>query len=250
MEFGEWEVDDSIWEKTAEYGQVQDSLPMRQERNEREVDIVAGADEADVEDMTGLRRPGPRTARAQDGLLLVDAMNGFYMLSRLSMLWMVRHGCTKMSRFAFNCYRHKIRLICRRPGNTALIILSKEGVTQGNPLAMALYGIALLPLAEKLRESFPAVMQPWYADDAAMMGKHMGNGRCFQLLIKIGPHFRYHPEPAKSFYICPLADELEAKAAFASLDLPVKFCRGHRYVGGFVGSKAMRDRWVEPMVEK
>ena len=29
MEFGKWEVDDSIWEKTAEAGEINDSLPMR-----------------------------------------------------------------------------------------------------------------------------------------------------------------------------------------------------------------------------
>ena len=158
MEFGEWEVDDSIWEKPAEDGQVQDSLPMRREREERE---ATDTDEADGDDMPALRRPGPRTAGAQEGSLLVGAMNGFNMLSGLTMLWTVRHRCTKMSRFAFNCYRHEIRLICRCPGNTALVILSKEGVTQGDPLAMALYGIALLPLAERLRKDFPAVMQPW-----------------------------------------------------------------------------------------
>ena len=253
MEFGEWEVDDSVWEATADEGEVQESLPARREREANAAAESDRANEAEVDDMPGIGSglgTGLRTAGAQEGLLLVDAMNGFNMLSRLSMLWTVRHRCTKMSRFAFNCYRHEIRLICRRPGDTALIILSKEGVTQGDPLAMALYGIALLPLAERLRKDFPSVMQPWYADDAAMMGKANAVGGCFQLLMKIGPDFGYHPEPAKSFYICPLADELEAKAAFASMDLPVKFCRGHRYVGGFVGSKAMRDRWVEPMVEQ
>ena len=66
----------------------------------------------------------------------------------------MRHRVAKLSRFSFNCYRHEIRLVCRQPGDDALILLSKEGVTQGDPLAMALYGIALLPLAEILRESF------------------------------------------------------------------------------------------------
>ncbi|KAL7519315.1 hypothetical protein ACHAWF_000225 [Thalassiosira exigua] len=80
-------------------------------------------------------------------LFLVDATNGFNMLSRLGMLWTVRHCTPKLSTFAFNCYRHEVRLVCRRPGKPALILLSKEGVTQGDPLAMALYGIALCPLA-------------------------------------------------------------------------------------------------------
>ena len=166
-------------------------------------------------------------------------MNGFNMLSRLSMIWTVRHRCTKMSRFVFNCYWHELCLMYRRPDNTALIILSKECVTSGDPLVVTLYGITLLPLAKRLRNDFPAVMQPWYADNAAMIGKALGISGCFKLLMKIGLHFGYHPEPAKSFYICLLADELEAKEAFSSMNLPVKFCRGHRYVGGYIGSKAM-----------
>ena len=63
-------------------------------------------------------------------------------------------------------------------------------------------------------------------------------------------HKTYYPKPAKSFAICPLATEAAAKAVFESESLPVNFCRGHRYVGGYVGSIAMRDRWVEPMVGK
>ena len=70
-------------------------------------------------------------------------------------------------------------------------------------------------------------MQPCYTDDVVMMEKALGVVGCFQLLMKIGPDFGYHLEPTKSFYICPLVDELEAKAIFASMDLPVKYCRGH-----------------------
>jgi len=73
---------------------------------------------------------------------------------------------------------------------------------------------------------------------------------CFKLLIRVGPHFGYHPEPEKSYVICPLAAEAAAKAIFDAANLPVQYCRGHRYVGGYVGSNAMRDRWVEPMVEQ
>ena len=119
------------------------------------------------------------TAPEQEGLLLVDAKNGFNMLSRLGMIWTVRHRVGKMSRFAFNTCRHDIWLLCRRPGEYAIYSLSKEGVTQGDPLAMALYGVALLPLAEILRKEFPSVMQPWYADDAAMMSMARSVVGCF-----------------------------------------------------------------------
>ena len=262
MEFGEWEVNDDIFAQMAEAGEVQESVPMRRARlapaappipPTAAVDPPTAEDEADGDD--GMPPPSstaetPVEPPNEEVLLLVDAANGFNNLSRYGMLWTVRHRCPKLARFAFNCYRHEIRLICRRPGQEALILLSKEGVTQGDPLAMALYGIALLPLAELLRKACPEVLQPWYADDAAMQGRAQAVAKCFQLLIKLGPMFGYFPEPEKSFCICPLATEAAAAAVFAAESLPLSFSRGHRYVGGFVGSRSMQDRWVEPMVDK
>ena len=46
----------------------------------------------------------------------------------------------------------------------------KEGVTQGDPLAMITYGIGVLPLIWELRDPHPRVTQPWYADDAGAGG--------------------------------------------------------------------------------
>ena len=93
-------------------------------------------------------------------------------------------------------------------------------------------------------------MQPWYADDAVIMGKAPAVASCFKKVIEVGPHFGYHLEPAKSFIICHLADEADAKAVFDEKELPVKFCRGHGYVSRFIGLAAMKDWWIETMVEK
>ena len=43
-----------------------------------------------------------------------------------------------------------------------------EGTTQGDPLAMALYGMGIIPLIELLRK--PNVTQKWYADDGSAAG--------------------------------------------------------------------------------
>ena len=49
-------------------------------------------------------------------------------------------------------------------------MLSSEGVTQGDPLSMVLYGLALVPLAKYLRSEVPEVTSPFYADDSAFSG--------------------------------------------------------------------------------
>ena len=64
---------------------------------------------------------------------LIDARNGFNELSRLEMLWTVRHRWPEGSRFAFNCYRHWAKLLLRQTGDPLLTILSREGGTQGDP---------------------------------------------------------------------------------------------------------------------
>ena len=77
------------------------------------------------------------------------------------MLWNVAHRWNRESRFAFNRYRHWVRYLVRsEPGEPALVIHSKEGITQGDCLAMSLYSIALMPLASKMREAIPKALQP------------------------------------------------------------------------------------------
>ena len=68
----------------------------------------------------------------------------------------------------------------------ALILLSHKGMAQGNPLSMVIYDIALLPLAEMLREASKDVMQPWYADDAAMQGAVEEVAGTMVGLVKVG----------------------------------------------------------------
>ena len=104
------------------------------------------------------------------GKTIVDSCNGFNELIRLEMLWTVRHRWPEGTRFAFNCYRHWAQLLLRQPGNVTVILLSREGVTQGDPLSMFLYGITLLPLTEELRDADTTLLLPFYTNDAAFDG--------------------------------------------------------------------------------
>ena len=94
------------------------------------------------------------------------------------------------------------------------------------------------------------MLQPWSANDAAMQGPPVQVAAYFKLLCETGPMFGYFPETEKSFAICLLASEAEVKTTFIAEGLAVKTCRGHRYVGGYVGSLAMCNRWIGPKVEQ
>jgi hypothetical protein len=120
-----------------------------------------------------------------------------------------------VSRFAFNWYRHWVQcLVWSEPGELALVIHSKEGITQGDCLAMSLYGIALMPLTSKMREEFPEALQPSYCNDAGAADKALPNAQCLNFLVKFGPPYGYFPEPSKSYYICKAEDEHAALPGF------------------------------------
>ena len=91
------------------------------------------------------------------------------------MVWNVRHRWPAEARFTFNCYRHWTQLLLCQLGEPPVTILSREGVTLGDPLSMVLYGITLVPLSEELRAADSGLLSPFYADDAAFDGLARGS---------------------------------------------------------------------------
>ena len=90
------------------------------------------------------------------GFLLIDARNVFNEENRTAMLWSVRHEWRSGAQFTFNCYRHWATLVVRKTEDgSGHFLHSKEGVTQGDPLAMIAYGITVLPLIRVLRKDHP-----------------------------------------------------------------------------------------------
>ena len=101
------------------------------------------------------------------GVLLVDARNTFNSVNRGAALWNARILWPRCSRFLFNTYQGYASLVLH---GTSEYVLSKEGVTQGDPLSMLLYAIAVLPLIQALvnRKKWD---QNWYANDSACAAK-------------------------------------------------------------------------------
>eukprot|EP00957_Ditylum_brightwellii_P018219 1372710-Ditylum_brightwellii.AAC.1 len=85
------------------------------------------------------------------------------------MLWNVRHTWIAGSWFALNMYRHWRKLVLRGHND---LMMSKEGVTQGDLLAMILYALDVLPIILHLEKFITemditeAQLQKWFADDS------------------------------------------------------------------------------------
>ena len=99
-----------------------------------------------------------------DGVLLVDAKNAFNMLNRKAAMWNVHVLCTALGPVTINTYRASTELFVG--GET---LLSREGTTQGDPLAMAIYAVAIIPLIHQVSTS--DCTQTWFADNARGAGE-------------------------------------------------------------------------------
>ena len=94
------------------------------------------------------------------------------------------------------------------------MIYSREGTTQGNPLAMFFYGVSILPLIMKIKDP-NSVLQTWYADDSATIGKLKKLEIWLINLMEEGPTFSYFPELSKRF---PIVDKHYAEEAHHIFD--------------------------------
>ena len=93
-----------------------------------------------------------------EAILLIDAKNAFNVLNKQTALENVKALCPSLHVALQNSYSHPSHLYIGKS-----TILSQEGTTQGDPLAMAMYGIAILPLLTRLHnDSLTQIMVCWW----------------------------------------------------------------------------------------
>ena len=95
-----------------------------------------------------------------EAMIFVDAANAFNSINRKAALHNIQHLCPSLTKVLINTYGEDVRLFV--DGKT---LLSQEGTTQGDPLAMAMYAIAISPLESE------QIKQVWFADDATAGGE-------------------------------------------------------------------------------
>ena len=78
------------------------------------------------------------------------------------------------------------------------VILSQEGTTQGDPLAMPMYGLVTIPLIRRLDG---ACKQVWYVDDSAAIEKIHQLREWWNKLADCGPAFGYFLNPSKTWLV-------------------------------------------------
>ena len=109
---------------------------------------------------------------------------------------------------------------------------SQEGTNQGDPIAMAMYGIALLPLIELVKN--PKVTQKWYADDSNVAGSMDDLKVVYDKLTQHGSAFGY--TLTKCNIITKTENVNQAEKLFSNSDLEI--VEGQRVLGSVIGSES------------
>ena len=131
----------------------------------------------------------------REAALFVDVSNAFNSLNHDASLHNIRFLCPSISTILINTYRVPTELFM-----DGEVMFSREGTTQGDPLAMPMYAVATIPLIKRLPNS---VSQVWYADDAAALGSITELRKWWDNLVDLGQSFAESPGQSRISYLCP-----------------------------------------------
>ena len=168
-----------------------------------------------------------------DAVILIDASNAFNRMNRTTAIHNIQILCPNIAMFIVNTYRKPARLFIADGGGE---IKSREGTTQGDPLAMPWYSINTVIIINQLRIQHPEISQVWLADDATAAGKLKSLFEWYMSLVTEGNKYGYFVNKSKSWLIVKNADiEKEAESIFGN---NVRITsEGKRHLGAVIGRR-------------
>ena len=165
------------------------------------------------------------------GILLIDLSNAFNNLNCQATLLNVQNICPVLAAILVNTYRLEPLLFI-----DAETIQSKEGTTQGDPLAMSMYAISI-PLILQLEH---LASQIWYADDSSAAGAITSPKNWWDELQNMGPNFGYFVNSSKCILFVKEQWLEEARSVFEDTDMQVTSAGG-RYLGSAIGNTSFKE---------
>ena len=119
-------------------------------------------------------------------------------------------------------------------------LFSQEGTTQGDPLAMYMYTIGILPLIHQLKQN---IKQVWYPDDATATGRVCDLKQWWDHLENIGPNYCYVVNTTKTWLIVKETFLSETNEIFKNTNIRIT-TKGHPHLGAALGTKTYIDSYV------
>ena len=182
-----------------------------------------------------------------EAVLLVDAANAFNIVNRQVLLHNISISCPSIATFVKNCYQTAARLFVI--GGQEL--RSREGTTQGDPLGIAIYAIAISPLLDILIAATTDNHNKMaaFADDVSASGKIISLREWWSHLIEAGPKYGYHPQPTKSWLIVKQEKLEEARRIFEGTGIQITV-EGERHLGAVIGGEEYKERYIRETIKK
>lgn len=179
-----------------------------------------------------------------EAVLLVDAKNAFNSMNRKTMLHNIKVKCPSIAPYVENTYSEPSNLYINSDKNNSVITLkSREGTTQGDPVAMAMYAIGLTVLQEEISFEKTNVRQVAYADDLTGAGKLTDLKKWWGLVTENGPIIGYSPNAAKSVLIVKPEHYDLALQTFSDSGVVVTK-DGQRHLGAVIGTEEFKKEYV------
>ena len=175
-----------------------------------------------------------------EAVLLVDAHNAFNSLNRQVAFRYIPSLCPSLAPILISSYRDPANLYI---DNTT--ILSQEGTTQGDSLAMPMYAIAILPLVRQL----PLIVnQAWYVDDATTVGSLTSLRTWWDELLRLGPAFGYSVNASKTWLVTKNIHHSYATTIFNNTGDNIT-TDGKSHLGGALGTPDFTKSYVLQKVD-
>ena len=183
-----------------------------------------------------------------EAVLLLDAKNAINSINRKTMLHNINMKCPPLAKYVENTYSDPSSLyINDSEKNSAKVLKSMEGTTQGDPVAMAMYALGLSVLQDVTSFEKTNVRQVAYADDLTGAGKISDLKRWWGLVNDNGPVIGYTPNASKSVLI--VKPEFYARATEIFRDSGVIITKdGQRHLGAVIGTEEFKKECIEEKV--
>ena len=123
------------------------------------------------------------------------------------------------------------------------LLIRRQGTTQGDPLAMAMYALAMKPLIGRLQSHCPTVKQVWYADDATGAASCSDLRAWWDSLLEHGKGFGYHPNTNETHFIVKEQFLENAKQQCAGTNVNITV-QGKRHLGAAIGARKNTEQYV------
>ena len=181
-----------------------------------------------------------------EAVILVDAENAFNRVNRKVALHNIQRLCPALYTYLNNCYKEPARLHL----GDRTFIYSKEGATQGDNLAMAMYALSTREMIDDLKQAAPETVQVWFADDSADAGKLRDIQKWWMRLKEIGPAYGYFPNAPKCWIILKSPELRELAEELFGADGVNITTEGKRHIGAVLGTEEFREEFVKAKVQK